>query len=403
MADNAATAPSARRRVQKGKDKLPMDPALTQELDQPEGDDDELPAPPVDMDQASLLEAIRGMIQANNETIIQATVQRLESQKASLTPEASSRRAPAPSDDPSDEDDDEESDHRSRRAGSRRAIRRHSYDPSPEYRSDGNRDKVQTLSNGVNPTLDAWELQIRGKIRTNRRQYKDLEDQLLLLLRNTENPAQEYLMARMNTRSKLRFTTLEEAFEALRDALGVEDEEQQANALYRALKMKDTERFVDFRTQFVLLADKANIHKSVRCNDLWYKLSEPLQTALVAFRDECTTFSTLSTKVMSTDREMRLIKERERERRSLRLGKPSITSAPLPRTQRSSNGRYVPPVPAGQRTSTPQLPDRQRSKTPATDITQVQCYNCEKFGHYSRDCLEPKKSLTELKEVYGPD
>ena len=113
----------------------------------------------------------------------------MESQKASLTPEASSRRAPAPSDDPSDEDDDEESDHRSRRAGSRRAIRRHSYDPSLEYRSDGNRDKVQTLSNGVNPTLDAWELQIRGKIRTNRRQYKDLKDQLLLLLRNTENPA----------------------------------------------------------------------------------------------------------------------------------------------------------------------------------------------------------------------
>ena len=94
------------------------------------------------MDQASLLEAIRGMIQANNETIIQATVQRLESQKASLTPEASSRRAPAPSDDPSDEDDDEESDHRSRRAGSRRAIRRHSYNLSLEYRSDGNRDKV---------------------------------------------------------------------------------------------------------------------------------------------------------------------------------------------------------------------------------------------------------------------
>ena len=55
-------------------------------------------------------------------------------------------------------------------------------------------------------------------------------------------------MARMNTRSKLRFTTLEEAFEALRDTLGVEDEEQQADALYRALKMKDIERFVDFRT-----------------------------------------------------------------------------------------------------------------------------------------------------------
>ena len=74
MANNAATAPSTRRRVQKGKDKLPIDLALTQELDQPEGDDDELLAPPVDIDQASLLEAIRGMIQANNETIIQATV-----------------------------------------------------------------------------------------------------------------------------------------------------------------------------------------------------------------------------------------------------------------------------------------------------------------------------------------
>ena len=52
----------------------------------------------------------------------------------------------------------------------------------------------------------------------------------------------------MNTRSKLCFTTLEEAFEALRDALGVEDEEQQANTLYRALKMKNIKRFVDFRT-----------------------------------------------------------------------------------------------------------------------------------------------------------
>ena len=62
-------------------------------------------------------------------------------------------------------------------------------------------------------------------------------------------------------------------------------------------------------------------------------------------------------------------------------------------------------MPAVERGATPALADRQRSKTLATtsDLSIVQCYNCGKLGHMSRNCSELKKTVAELKEIYSSD
>ena len=62
-------------------------------------------------------------------------------------------------------------------------------------------------------------------------------------------------------------------------------------------------------------------------------------------------------------------------------------------------------MPAVERGATLALADRQRSKTLATtsDLSTVQYYNCSKLGHMSKTCSEPKKTVAELKEIYGSD
>jgi hypothetical protein len=74
---------------------------------------------------------------------------------------------------------------------------------------------------------------------------------------------------------------------------------REANIEYRKLIISITDTFIDFKTQFLLLAEEAGIPQSSRRLDLYNKLTVDLQTSLIPV------LSTLTTRVHFSDSQAR--------------------------------------------------------------------------------------------------
>ena len=48
------------------------------------------------------------------------------------------------------------------------------------------------------------------------------------------------------------------------------------------------------------------------------------------------------------------------------------------------------------------FPEQKKGKRPQgkfSDVSKVECYNCHKFGHFSRDCRKTKKKFKRIFQV----
>jgi hypothetical protein len=79
----------------------------------------------------------------------------------------------------------------------------------------------------------------------------------------------------------------------------------EANIEYRRLIISITDTFVDFKTQFLLLAEEAGIPQSSRRLDLYNKLMVDLQTSLIPVLSTLTTFGDLCACTIEVDQEQK--------------------------------------------------------------------------------------------------
>jgi len=86
---------------------------------------------------------------------------------------------------------------------------------------------------------------------------------------------------------------------------------REAGIEYGQLMMDPLDTFVDFKTQFLLLANEAGIPQSSRQLDLYDKLTVELQTSLVPVLSTLSTFSDLCTRAIEVDQERRWIRQQE--------------------------------------------------------------------------------------------
>ena len=80
---------------------------------------------------------------------------------------------------------------------------------------------------------------------------------------------------------------------------------EEAQNQFRALHMGSSEAFAQFRTRFLLLAHKSHLRPEDYRNELWYKITPALRTAVAAVRAQMVTYDQLADCLLSTDTALR--------------------------------------------------------------------------------------------------
>jgi hypothetical protein len=270
-----------------------------------------------------------------------------------------------------------------------------SQDRTPKYSKK--QPDPTPLSDGVDPTFESWKLQIQGKFRVNADHFEDEEAKMLYLFNRTTGDAQEHLHPRYEDDSPMRFATAQEMIQHLATIYVNPNRVRDAKYDYNRLTMKTSQTFVEFQTQFLHLAGKAQIPAESLRLDLFDRLTTQLQEKLAAQLRTLDTFAELSASCLSLDTELRRIAARQRRFRdkpsslavSSSLGVGSSPSNTAPRIRAASEA----PRSQGLRQSTPMAP--------VLPEAAVICFNCHKPGHIALVCPEPKKSdlRADLKEI----
>jgi hypothetical protein len=264
---------------------------------------------------------------------------------------------------------------------------------------------VQTLSDGIDPTYEAWSIQLEGKLLEP--QYRDCEERIRMhyVFSATSGRAQSHLQTRMSRTASNPFRSVNEMIEVLETAFVNPNRVREAGMEYRQLMMSTTDTFVDFKTRFLLLAEEAGIPQSSRRLDLYDKLTVELQTSLVPVLSTLTTFSGLCTRAIEIDQERKWISQRVAKTRAARSAygrvPPPIGSVRQPTVPSGS----VTALPSAIKTRLPSPSPRvhfsdsqARSPTPPAD-SKIDCYNCGRLGHYASACTHPQRPSADLSEL----
>ena len=172
--------------------------------------------------------------------------------------------------------------------------------------------------------------------------------------------------------------------------------------------MGSSEAFAQFRTRFLLLAHESHLRLEDYRNELWYKITLALRTAVAAVRAQMVTYDQLADCLLSTDTALRwdnlpkaapaanTLARRERNR----TGQFQATSsAPLPLRRPYDRISASPSVPTSSASASPR-PSVPPQHMPSTSQAKADaCFNCGKTGHWSQECPLSRTYRTEIKEL----
>ena len=264
---------------------------------------------------------------------------------------------------------------------------------------------VQTLSDGTDPTYEAWSIQLEGKFLEP--QFQDCDERIRMhyVFSVTSGTAQNHLQPRMLRSVSNRFRSVNEMIEVLETVFVNPNQVREAGQEYRQLMMSPMDTFVDFKTRYLLLAEKAGIPQSSRRLDLYDKLTVELQTSLVPVLTTLTTFSDLCARAIAVDQERKWISQRVAKNKAAKLTYGRVLPFTGSIKQPTASSGSVTALPSSMKTRPPSPSPRvhfsdsqARSPTPPVD-SKVTCYNCGRPGHYASACTYPQKPSADLSEL----
>lgn len=227
------------------------------------------------------------------------------------------------------------------------------------------------------------------------------------LFNRTKGDANKHLYPRYTSEESNRnpYTDYREMFKTLDSIYLNPFQTRDARNQYRELRMSTRQSFHEFKTQFLHLANEAQVPEADRFHDLYDKLTAPLQRQILnQLPTMAEKFETLCTFALSIDSELkrlntRVLREKEAAAAADQQAKvPNRRSRPNPQ-----NRPTTPPAPSASKPanqeSNPSFGILQHIGTlNPTQSSEPKCYNCGGVGHFIAKCPFPQRAA-DVKDI----
>jgi hypothetical protein len=258
----------------------------------------------------------------------------------------------------------------------------------------------------------AWKELIYDKFEKDQPLFTTLRDYMSYVFDRTGGEAQKHLYPRY-TRGPSNldpFRTYEEMLTFLDTIYLNTNQVQDSRYAYRELRMLDDQSFQDFKTEFIQLANDGEIPMADRFDDLYNKVTIPLQSQLLnqrpALNKDFNKLCEYATEFYTQIKRLNVRRNQERDARARRA--PSAPAQARPRPALQPKVTVTPPA-----TSSTSLPTKPvgasagfsmlRRPAPTfpggAERRPLVCFNCHNPGHGIADCPEPKRaSVKDIEE-----
>ena len=265
-------------------------------------------------------------------------------------------------------------------------------------------DDPLCFSNSIDEiSFEAWRAEMRNKLRQNADHYEGEEDRMGYVFGRTKGDAREHLLTRWDEDCIDRFLSADEMFSFLATIYVNPHKERDARYAYNSLRMKSTQTFTEFQTQFLKLAGTGKVPRESLRIDLYDKLTAQMRDSLAVLIDDLDTYEKLAKRCLTLDSEQKRNATRAASAKKYEkpantaptyapaVKEPAFITTPNPRLSYTPVARQATITPEIKRSTTPAFPTDRTLEPPIT------CFNCGKPGHVRREC--PDKPATSLKDI----
>lgn len=238
------------------------------------------------------------------------------------------------------------------------------------------------------PSFKKWRLAIEGKLYANYDHFPTETLKMIYIFSMTEGEAAEHLQDVYKTGNKaIDLQSGEAMIQYLGGIYENPNERIEARRDFKQLVMNPGTTFSDFKTQFVKLANRGQVSASEWNDEMYEKLTNKLQDAIITKRAEVTdcTFLAMCDFITKVDSDQRAAAIRRQALRVTTAQKLTTAPRSYPYTPRA----HPVVIPASTAPAKP-LAVAKPPEALTAGKPPVKCYNCFELGHFQRDCPKPK-------------
>ena len=243
--------------------------------------------------------------------------------------------------------------------------------------------------NGVKdgPEFDSWLSRMQKKLDSDIRNYNSEEKKIAYIQSRLDGRADSLTQHRFDNDGPQKYKTAKEVFNHLIDLFRNKNKVLDAAKEYRRLYQR-ARPFAEFYSEFLHLAGQGRIPESTWKVDLIEKMS--LELKRQTMRDQSNnkvSYTELAQVCTTLDHQLKELREQEDRIKKRKWEASGSTSTKLVELDRNDG-----------LASTTHSKDpkslysfEERKAYAIAKAAEIKCYNCNKMGHYGRDCTEPDR------------